>query len=428
MSAPAPKKIRLDPFQSRCIEAVDAGESVMCSAHTSAGKTVVALHAIAKSLAAGQRVVYTSPIKALSNQKYRELQQIFEDVGLMTGETSVDADASCLVMTTEILRNMLYKGHELVREVQWVIFDEVHYMRDKERGVIWEECIILLPHAVRFVFLSATVPNGVEFARWVAHLHGRRCHLVTTQYRPTPLQHWALPAGGEGLHLVLDESGTFHPASLAAAAEQLQRSAAAQVGSRSSPDLKRLLTLLEREGLEPAIVFTFSRRECEGAAMAARSLATLPDEQLTAVRTIFDAAVSTLSAEDQQLPQLAKMLPLLERGVAVHHSGLLTVLKEVVEILFQEGLVKVRFATNAWASRDCAAAAGAYPSPRHRAIGVPRDTPHSDAPCISRDRCSSPPKPLRWASTCRRARSSSPASASGTAPRTATRRLPSIYR
>ena len=223
MSAPAPKKIRLDPFQSRCIEAVDAGESVMCSAHTSAGKTVVALHAIAKSLAAGQRVVYTSPIKALSNQKYRELQQIFEDVGLMTGETSVDADASCLVMTTEILRNMLYKGHELVREVQWVIFDEVHYMRDKERGVIWEECIILLPHAVRFVFLSATVPNGVEFARWVAHLHGRRCHLVTTQYRPTPLQHWALPAGGEGLHLVLDESGTFHPASLAAAAEQLQR-------------------------------------------------------------------------------------------------------------------------------------------------------------------------------------------------------------
>ena len=118
MSAPAPKKIRLDPFQSRCIEAVDAGESVMCSAHTSAGKTVVALHAIAKSLAAGQRVVYTSPIKALSNQKYRELQQIFEDVGLMTGETSVDADASCLVMTTEILRNMLYKGHELVREVQ----------------------------------------------------------------------------------------------------------------------------------------------------------------------------------------------------------------------------------------------------------------------------------------------------------------------
>ena len=400
----------------------------MCSAHTSAGKTVVALHAIAKSLAAGQRVVYTSPIKALSNQKYRELQQIFEDVGLMTGETSVDADASCLVMTTEILRNMLYKGHELVREVQWVIFDEVHYMRDKERGVIWEECIILLPHAVRFVFLSATVPNGVEFARWVAHLHGRRCHLVTTQYRPTPLQHWALPAGGEGLHLVLDESGTFHPASLAAAAEQLQRSAAAQVGSRSSPDLKRLLTLLEREGLEPAIVFTFSRRECEGAAMAARSLATLPDEQLTAVRTIFDAAVSTLSAEDQQLPQLAKMLPLLERGVAVHHSGLLTVLKEVVEILFQEGLVKVRFATNAWASRDCAAAAGAYPSPRHRAIGVPRDTPHSDAPCISRDRCSSPPKPLRWASTCRRARSSSPASASGTAPRTATRRLPSTYR
>ena len=118
----------------------------------------------------------------------------------MTGDVTISTDSSCLVMTTEILRSMLYRGSEVMREVKWVIFDEVHYMRDKERGVIWEECIILLPHAVRFVFLSATVPNGVEFARWVAHLHGRRCHLVTTQYRPTPLQHWALPAGGEGLH------------------------------------------------------------------------------------------------------------------------------------------------------------------------------------------------------------------------------------
>ena len=155
------------------LAAIELNESVMVSAHTSAGKTVVAQYAIAISLNKGQRVVYTSPIKALSNQKYRELSAAFgnENVGLMTGDVNVNVDASCLVMTTEILRNMLYKGHELVREVQWVIFDEVHYMRDKERGVIWEECIILLPSAVRFVFLSATVPNGREFAAWVAQTH-----------------------------------------------------------------------------------------------------------------------------------------------------------------------------------------------------------------------------------------------------------------
>jgi ATP-dependent RNA helicase DOB1 len=149
----------LDAFQAKALAAIERNESVLVSAHTSAGKTVVAQYAIAHSLARGQRVVYTSPIKALSNQKYRELQAQFSDVGLMTGDVNVNAEASCLVMTTEILRSMLYQGHDLVREVQWVIFDEVHYMRDKERGVIWEEAIILLPHAVRFVFLSATIPK-----------------------------------------------------------------------------------------------------------------------------------------------------------------------------------------------------------------------------------------------------------------------------
>ena len=149
----------LDSFQRIALGAVERGDSVMVAAHTSAGKTVVAQYAVAVSLARGQRVVYTSPIKALSNQKYRELtaQIGHEQVGLMTGDCNVNVDASCLVMTTEILRNMLYRGSEVIREVKWVIFDEVHYMRDKERGVIWEECIILLPSAVRFVFLSATV-------------------------------------------------------------------------------------------------------------------------------------------------------------------------------------------------------------------------------------------------------------------------------
>ena len=161
------------------------------------------------SLRDKQRVIYTSPIKALSNQKYRELFEEFQDVGLMTGDVTINPNASCIVMTTEILRSMLYRGSEMMREVAWVVFDEIHYLRDKERGVVWEETIILLPDKVHYVFLSATIPNAKEFADWIAKLHSQPCHVVYTNYRPTPLQHYIFPAGGNGLHLVVDETGSF---------------------------------------------------------------------------------------------------------------------------------------------------------------------------------------------------------------------------
>ncbi|KAJ3034314.1 ATP-dependent RNA helicase mtr4, partial [Rhizophlyctis rosea] len=151
----------LDPFQQTAIYSIQRNESVLVAAHTSAGKTVVAEYAIAQSLRDKQRVVYTSPIKALSNQKYRELLAEFGDVGLMTGDVTINPGAGCLVMTTEILRSMLYRGSEIIREVAWIIFDEIHYMRDKARGVVWEETIIMLPDKVHFVFLSATIPNAM---------------------------------------------------------------------------------------------------------------------------------------------------------------------------------------------------------------------------------------------------------------------------
>jgi ATP-dependent RNA helicase DOB1 len=144
-----------------------------------------------------QRVIYTSPIKALSNQKFRELQQEFQDVGLMTGDVTLNSSASCIVMTTEILRNMLYKGSEMTREVAWVIFDEVHYMRDRERGVVWEETMILLPNVVKYVFLSATIPNAREFAQWIVKIKNQPCNVVYTDYRPVPLQHFIYSSGSE---------------------------------------------------------------------------------------------------------------------------------------------------------------------------------------------------------------------------------------
>jgi ATP-dependent RNA helicase DOB1 len=199
----------LDPFQQVAVSSIQREESVLVSAHTSAGKTVVAEYAIAQSLKQNQRVIYTSPIKALSNQKYREFAAEFGDVGLMTGDVTINPTATCLVMTTEILRSMLYRGSEIMREVQWVVFDEIHYMRDINRGVVWEETIILLPDKVRYVFLSATIPNAMQFAEWIVKMHNQPCHVVYTNYRPTPLQNYFFPAGGEGIHLVVDEKGVF---------------------------------------------------------------------------------------------------------------------------------------------------------------------------------------------------------------------------
>lgn len=231
----------MDPFQKLSTYSIERGESVLVSAHTSAGKTVVAEFAIATALRDKQRVIYTSPIKALSNQKYRELLEEFGDVGLMTGDVTINPSASCLVMTTEILRSMLYRGSEVMREVAWVVFDEIHYMRDTgtfpyvtlhlfqvclflftmlilqvrmsflviERGVVWEETIILLPPKCHYVFLSATIPNAMEFAEWICRNKEQPCHVVYTDFRPTPLQHYLFPQGGEGIHLVVDEKGQF---------------------------------------------------------------------------------------------------------------------------------------------------------------------------------------------------------------------------
>eukprot|EP00249_Psilotum_nudum_P024902 c29318_g4_i1 orf=283-1152(+) len=199
----------LDPFQQVSVACLERKESVLVSAHTSAGKTAVAEYAIAMAFRDKQRVIYTSPLKALSNQKYRELSQEFSDVGLMTGDVSIATNASCIVMTTEILRGMLYRGSEVLREVAWVIFDEIHYMRDRERGVVWEESIIFLPPAIKMVFLSATMSNATEFAEWICCLHKQPCHVVYTDFRPTPLQHYAFPIGGSGLYLVVDEKEQF---------------------------------------------------------------------------------------------------------------------------------------------------------------------------------------------------------------------------
>ncbi|KUJ12063.1 antiviral helicase [Mollisia scopiformis] len=354
----------LDPFQKVAIASIERSESVLVSAHTSAGKTVVAEYAIAQCLKNNQRVIYTSPIKALSNQKYREFTAEFGDVGLMTGDVTINPTATCLVMTTEILRSMLYRGSEIMREVAWVIFDEIHYMRDKTRGVVWEETIILLPDKVRYVFLSATIPNAMQFAEWITKTHQQPCHIVYTDFRPTPLQHYFFPAGADGIHLIVDEKGNFREENFQkamAAIEEKKGADPADINAKrkghgkdkktnkgapnENNDIYKIVRMIMVKHYNPVIVFSFSKRECEAYALQMSSMAFNDESEKAMVTKVFESAIESLSDEDKTLPQIQHILPLLRRGIGVHHSGLLPILKETIEILFQENLIKVLFAT-----------------------------------------------------------------------------------
>ncbi|XP_028658444.1 exosome RNA helicase MTR4 [Erpetoichthys calabaricus] len=347
----------LDPFQREAILCIDNNQSVLVSAHTSAGKTVCAEYAIALALREKQRVIFTSPIKALSNQKYREMYEEFQDVGLMTGDVTINPTASCLVMTTEILRSMLYRGSEVMREVAWVIFDEIHYMRDSERGVVWEETIILLPDNVHYVFLSATIPNARQFAEWICHLHKQACHVIYTDYRPTPLQHYIFPAGGDGLHLVVDENGEFREDNFNTAMQVLRDAGdlakgdqkGRKGGTKGPSNVFKIVKMIMERNFQPVIIFSFSKKDCEAYALQVSKLDFNTDDEKKLVEEVFNNAIDCLSDEDKKLPQVENVLPLLKRGVGIHHGGLLPILKETIEILFSEGLLKALFATETFA-------------------------------------------------------------------------------
>ncbi|KAJ6238352.1 exosome RNA helicase mtr4 [Anaeramoeba flamelloides] len=351
-------KFTLDPFQRTSVCCIERGDSLLVSAHTSSGKTVVGEYAIAKALKNNARVIYTSPIKALSNQKYRDLKAVYGDVGLMTGDITIDPESTCLVMTTEILRNMLYKGSEIIREVQCVIFDEIHYMKNKSRGVVWEETIILLPDKVQFVFLSATIPNCLEFAKWISKIHKQACHVVFTDKRPVPLQYYLFPKGSNELYLIVDEDGNFKDRNFQKAVTSINinpitnslinnnnQSSSKNRRLQQSQDIYRVVKLIVEKNYDPIIVFAFSKKQCEVKAMELSQMSFTTSEEQEMIQFIYKQAIGTLSEDDQKLPQIKKMLPMLKSGVAVHHAGLLPIMKEIVEILFGEGFIKVLFAT-----------------------------------------------------------------------------------
>lgn len=338
-----------DPFQVEAVAAIDRGESVVVTAPTGAGKTLIAQAAVEQALADGERAFYTAPIKALSNQKYAEFCELHGErrVGLLTGDNVINGDAPVIVMTTEVLRNMIYADSTALDRLAVVVLDEVHYLQDPYRGSVWEEVIIHLPQRVRLVCLSATIANPAEFTGWVRSRRGPTA-LVVEGHRPVPL---------ESLYAVKDR---FHGGEVAV------YPVFGKDGRRPNPHLVKLLRkgrgrqrrftlvrrldvaeLLEVEGLLPAIYFIFSRAGCESAAeqaAAARLDLTTAEERAT-IHEVAEARTQHLLADDLVVLGYDSWLAQLQSGVAAHHAGMVPAFKETVEDLFSAGLIKLVFAT-----------------------------------------------------------------------------------
>ncbi|PVD21624.1 hypothetical protein C0Q70_17423 [Pomacea canaliculata] len=354
-----------DVFQKQAILHLEKHESVFVAAHTSAGKTVVAEYAIALSMKHMTRTIYTSPIKALSNQKFRDFRLTFNDVGLITGDVQINTTAACLIMTTEILRSMLYNGSDIVRDLEWVIFDEVHYINDSARGVVWEEVLIMLPQHVNIILLSATVPNTMEFADWVGRIKRKKIYVISTAKRPVPLEHYLYTGNSNKtsneLFLILDAKGSFLTTSYskAIAAKKERASNASENygakgprGGNPSQDKNIWLSVIEmlkKKDKLPMVAFIFSKRRIEDNIFNLQSVDLTTAAEKAEIHIFFRKCISRLKGEDSKLPQVQHMEGVLKRGLGVHHSGILPILKEVVEMLFQRGLVKILFATETFA-------------------------------------------------------------------------------
>ncbi len=323
----------LYPFQAAAIQAIDAGSSVIVSAPTGAGKTLIAEYAIERCIERGVRVVYTSPIKALSNQKFRDFRQAYGDkIGLMTGDVTMNGEAPVLIMTTEIFRNTMFEDIERLRGIELVIMDEIHYIGDDDRGTVWEESIIFAPEGIRFVGLSATISNLEEFRAWIEKVCNHPVELVKTDERPVPLRHCVF----------VPEVGPCRISELKREiphAKQKKRDRRARRGD--------ILDMLQEEKKLPCLYFCFSRRECEARARANQRRGLLSTSESDQITRQFDELGTRYETTKQR--GFAELRQLASRGVLYHHAGMLPIYKEIVERLFTSGLIKLLFTTETFA-------------------------------------------------------------------------------
>lgn len=324
----------LDPFQREAIAYLQQNLSVLVAAPTGVGKTLIADWLVETLVNAGREVIYTAPIKALSNQKFREFKNLLgeDTVGIITGDVVLNPESPLRIMTTEIFRNMLHEDPERLANVSYVIFDEIHYLSDEERGTIWEESLIFLPERMRFLGLSATIPNAEELAEWVSAINGQEVKVVRQLNRVVPLEHHLFAAG----------VGTADLDKVAEVATEWQAEHPGEKGPTSTH--LDLLAHVQRHRQLPCLYFVFSRRQCEvKAAELAQRVSFVPGRLGREIEERFDTAIARFDLG--KLGMVRDLRRCLARGIGFHHAGLLPVLKELVEVLFQEKLISVLYCT-----------------------------------------------------------------------------------
>lgn len=349
----------LDRFQREACDAIVRGDDVVVAAPTGSGKTIVAEYALAATMRRQRRSFYTTPLKALSNQKFHDLIDLFgeESVGLLTGDVVINADASIVVMTTEVLRNMMYAGSSALDEVDYVILDEVHFLQDAYRGPVWEEIIIHLDTSIRLVCLSATVSNAPQLAKWMTEVRSRTA-VITETTRPVPLEnhYMVYDRTNDRMHLLptfvggavnrdavrLDESGARHRWS-----GKSKRGAPGGTRKLATPTRLEVVDTLDDRGMLPAIYFIFSRRQCDEAAsmVANAGLQLISQDAQNAIMQIVDRRLEDFTSDDLAALGIEQFMYQLMSGVAPHHAGMVPAFKEIVEQAFIAGLLKVVFAT-----------------------------------------------------------------------------------
>lgn len=339
---------QLDPFQIQAIEWIEKEHSLLVSAPTGAGKTLIAEKAVEKALARGEQVIYTAPIKALSNQKFRDFQVRFdkETVGILTGDVSINPGAPLLIMTTEIYRNSLFENAERIQKIGWVIFDEVHYLDDVERGTVWEEALLFTPPEVRILALSATIPNVQELAAWIRQIHQRPIAVIEETHRPVPL-HFLFQCQGKIFTNTksLRKEGYLQRDNWQLSMRERRRGFQAP---RARPNrLHDILKHLIDQDQLPALYFAFGRKRTAMLAWEVAHFGLLRQAERREVRALYDELLTRYDLIGDKTAE--EIRPLIEQGIAYHHAGMLPTLKEVIERLFTSKLIKLIFTTETFA-------------------------------------------------------------------------------
>jgi superfamily II RNA helicase len=315
-----------DRFQQEAIDYINQGFSVIVSAPTGAGKTAIAEHVIQNCLEKKLGVIYTAPIKALSNQKFRDFQKEFgESIGILTGDVSLNPDAAVLIMTTEIFRNKILDEPESLKKYSWIIFDEIHYIDNPERGTVWEESLMFLPKHLNLLGLSATIPNIRQLAGWIETIHSKAVKIVIEEKRPVPL-HFFFQCGNQVLDKIQDIK---------------------RLGYAKANKLNGLINYIQQKQGFPCIYFVFGRRRAEYLACELYGYDFLNNQEKTKISDMYESLSKRFDLKDEKSAQ--NLYPLIQKGIAYHHAGMLPTLKEVIERLFTSRLLKVIFTTETFA-------------------------------------------------------------------------------